>query len=334
MPNTDEKSQTDLKKHGTRANMAYVLKADLDATINTAVESIQASIQTSLIENLRPVNEALARLETNVSKNSLLLAQQGDEIIFLKSENVKLQQTIEDLAERIGNLETAPACSQTHLPETNDILKEIDSVKERLEERTNRQLRQTIVVKGVKEQPKETWEITKQLLASTIAENVNTSYSNAYQLLNRVHRGRPTDDPHKRGQRDIYANIYSWAHCERLVQDFRSLNVRGQTNVRIEYKYGPLTTNRRLQAMGRRKEMKTAGSLISGYVAYPARLMVKVTGSTVYKMVEDFSCAPYKVFKPRTPSASVQDGEHLLSADGDISEPTLQSGWSNSNLNI
>ena len=115
-------SQTAPKVHGTRSNisnMSYVLKSDLEAAIDTAV----LTIQTSMIENLRPINEALSRLESNVSINSTTLAQQGEEISFLKSENLKLHQTIDNLASRIDNLENAPACDHSQSPEANATLK-------------------------------------------------------------------------------------------------------------------------------------------------------------------------------------------------------------------
>ena len=119
---------------------------------------------------------------------------------------------------------------------------------------------------------------------------------NAYQLLNRVHRSHSTDNPKKRGRRDIFANIFRWDMCEKLVEDFRHLNIRGQTNVQIKYKYGPLTTNRRVQAMETRKIMKEAGEITSGYVSYPARLMAKRQGESSYTMIKDFSKCPYKQY--------------------------------------
>ena len=171
MVNSDDKSQADTKVHGTRSNMQYVLKTDLEETINTAV----LKIQESMVENLHPINEALARLESNVSKNTLTLEQHDEEIGYLKGENAKLQQTIDELMARVGSLETVSANTQPQSPEGHERLtKELDRVKERLEERTNRQLHQTLVIKGVKELPKETWEQTKQLLALMISQTVKT----------------------------------------------------------------------------------------------------------------------------------------------------------------
>ena len=335
MVNSNDKAQADQKVHGTRANVSYVLKTELDIVINTAV----LKIQTSMVENLRPVNEALARLEANVKENSVKLAEQDNEITTLKTENAKLQEIVDELAARVTNLENAPNCDNQHPQASEDLAKELDKVKERLEERTNRQLRQTLVIKGVKELPQgETWEQTKELLASTIAKTVKTSYNNAYVMLNRVHRSRPSANPHKRGQRDIFANLFSWDNCERLVKDFRHVNVRGQSDVRVEFKYGPLTTNRRMQAMERRRTLKDSGDIVSGYVAYPARLMAKTRGSSDYRMLENFSLSPYKEYKPI--NTLVGDAPALVpvtvaSADVHHEAVAIQhTGWSNTDLHL
>ena len=278
--------QTETKVHGTRGSQQFASKTDLEKALATAVSNIQSSIE----ENFHTVNETLTRLEAGVSANRESLVQQKHEIDSLRKENEQLRLKHEDMEARLTTLETNPETSA-------NILEEINNVKERVEERTNRQLRQTLVIKGVPENDGETWEQTKQLLASTISNNVNTSYNNAYSLLNRVHRSRSTNNPRKRGRRDIFANIFRWDMCEKLVQDFRNLNIRGKTNIQIEYKYGPLTSNRRIQAMECRKFMKDAGEITSGYVAYPARLMAKRRGSTEYAMIKNFSKSSYKEYK-------------------------------------
>ena len=328
-----QQHQTNNKVHGTRAatsnNMSYLLKSDLDEAMNTAVSTLKETI----VENLRPINDTLSRLESKINEHSSVLALHEEELSSIKRENSNLQQIVDELAARLHTLENSPSCDYAQHQDTNTSLsEELNNVKERLEERTNRQLRQTLVFKGIKEAPKETWESTKQLLATTISNNVGTSYNNAYQLLNRVQRSGPTDNPQKRGQRDIYANLHNWDHCERLVRDFRHLNIRGQTNVRVDYKYGPLTTNRRTQAMEKRKELKAEGKILSGYVKYPAQLMAKIPGNSAYVVIEDFSSAPYKDYS-RRPSGSPVTIDEAVNVNVENGPDQVQrSGWTNSNV--
>ena len=58
-----------------------------------------------------------------------------------------------------------------------------------------------------------------------------------------------------------------------------------------EYKFGPLTTRRRSMALQERKGLKAEGKITSGYIAYPAKLMVKLRGEDQYKLHKDFSKA-------------------------------------------
>ena len=62
------------------------------------------------------------------------------------------------------------------------------------------------------------------------------------------------------------------------------------SNIFIDQHYGPDTTWRRNQALACRKELKAAGSIVSGYVQYPANLMVKYSvQDQKYVLNKDFS---------------------------------------------
>ena len=50
-------------------------------------------------------------------------------------------------------------------------------------------------------------------------------------------------------------------------------------HIYCEEKFGPKTTQRRNQAMIMRKQLKENGKIFNGYVAYPARLMVKTSNA-------------------------------------------------------
>ena len=56
-----------------------------------------------------------------------------------------------------------------------------------------------------------------------------------------------------------------------------------------DYKYGPLTSIRRSQALKLRKELKESGEIQQGYIQYPAKLMVRYAGADGYKEHQDFS---------------------------------------------
>ena len=183
-----------------------------------------------LDERINELGEKINELDNTAVDRANTIHLQSNKIESLQKENEKLGDIISSLSTRVEQLE-----SIHHELSTK---KEINDINEWVEERTNRQLRQTLIIKGVPEAPEEqTWDDTKRVLAQTIASNVNTTEHNVFHhVLNRVHRGRANP---RKSIRDIYANLYQWEHCEKLVEDFRLLNISGKTNIKLEFKYGP-----------------------------------------------------------------------------------------------
>ena len=69
-------------------------------------------------------------------------------------------------------------------------------------------------------------------------------------------------------------------------------------NNAAEQKYGPLTSKRRQKAYLERKQLKESGVIASGYVDFPAKLMVNLPGDVdrenkkIYKLHTNFSRYP------------------------------------------
>ena len=62
------------------------------------------------------------------------------------------------------------------------------------------------------------------------------------------------------------------------------------SRVYVEQRYGPDTTWRRNNALALRKDLKAQGAVTSGFIAYPAKLMVKYNAQDrQYTMHQDFS---------------------------------------------
>ena len=204
--------------------------------------------------------------EASVAKK--MADQNGDEILRLKS-------TIETLV-KVNDFQS----------------KQMNDLSERLESRTNRQLRNTLVFKGIPETSKETsWNDTRVVLAETVAKCIpSLDQQTAHGLFERVHRGRANE--HNKGRRNIFAKLYRWDDAEQLKTDFRSLNIRNpNTKIYCEQKFGPMTTYRRNQAMTVRRDLKNDQKIYSGFVAFPAKLLVKYSADKKEKYVlyEDFS---------------------------------------------
>ena len=223
-------------------------------------------------------NKTIESLKSQLDEVESRATNAEKKIKLLETENQKLKEALNSTSN------TANANANA-----------INALEERIEDRTNRQLRKTMVFRGVPEEDdsNETWDDTKSLLAAEIAKVLNTEESEAVEMLERVHRAAP--NPHYKGSapRPIFAAFNYWPDTVEVIDKFRQQNINSDNDNKVtaDYKYGPLTTKRRSLAMLERKKLKDTNAIVAGYVAFPARLMVKTSNrqGSKYKLHKDFS---------------------------------------------
>ena len=205
-----------------------------------------------------------------------------------------LTKRVDELEEKLSALENAP--------------EQINELAEAIESRTNRQLRETLVFKNILEEEPEVsggllaqYTETKKLLAGVISKHCpGISYEVAYSQIKRAHRERKRDDVDdersRAGKRLIFAAFHSWDMCQEILDAFRLLNIKDRNfKISAEQKYGPLTSKRRQLAFQLWKQLKDTGVISSGYVDFPARLIVNMNGELnlngkkVYRLHKNFS---------------------------------------------
>ena len=75
-----------------------------------------------------------------------------------------------------------------------------------------------------------------------------------------------------------------------MIDRFRKLNRKNKNlKIYIDYKYGPLTTQRRNEALKRRREMIDNDEIVQGYISYPAKFFVKRNTHSEWEMLKDYS---------------------------------------------
>ena len=263
IPEKEENEETpieDVNDSGTNQITKALLTDLLDKQYKKIVTEFNKTIET-----LKTQLDEVENRATNAEKK----------IKYLETENQKLKEALQ-------------AASTT--ASKNEQL--INAVEERIEDRTNRQLRRTMVFRGVEEEENETWDDTKSLLAAEIAKvTEGVDEFEAEEMLERVHRAAPNTNYKGSAPRPIFAAFYSWPDTVKVIDNFRSQNIAKQTTVTADYKYGPMTSKRRSLAMLERKKLKDNNEIVSGYVAFPARLMVKTSNrqGSKYKLHKDFS---------------------------------------------
>ena len=250
-------------------------------SINDAIIKIQAEIESVKLraENGFKIAERALKL---AEENKSAIDKLSEENKKLKTENTSLKNKMHDASEQ------------------NEIL------DERIENRTNRQLRKTLIFKGIPEasmtnndephddqnNKAETWNDTERVLASQIANIGDIPFEEAKRIIERCHRSNPNPKYKGTGPRPIFAAFHDWKDSEWLKTIFRKNNMNNPgCHIYCEQKFGSKTTQRRNQAMVMRKKLKDDGKIFNGYVAYPARLMVKTSDArgAKYILEKDFS---------------------------------------------
>ena len=167
-----------------------------------------------------------------------------------------------------------------------DLAAKVKELEKKVEDRTNRQLRKTMIFRNIKETEEEkTWEDTTDIVAGKISSLLDIDLEDAEYMIDRCHRGGdPKFYKRKNRIRPIYIAFLRWPDCEQIIKA-----ARGQNEFHVDYKFGPLTTARRNEALKLRKEMKKDGKLTKAFVRFPAVLMGKKVGSSKYEIIRDFS---------------------------------------------
>ena len=261
-------------------------RAAMSQLFKSECKELLVDITNVIDDRLGIICERISVVETSMSVVE-------NEILILKSAVSDLSETSQKQSAEIIELK-AEITELKSLPSVDDssLRKCVNDLEERVEDRTNRQLRKTLVITGVKESDKESWSDTKKLVAKTISTNLNLDYYDAYDMLERVHRSAPTKLANKIGRRDIYASIHDWNDCEFLTSEFRQANRKNRNlNIHVNCKYGPLTTRRRNEALKVRRELLNDNKITQGYISFPAKLLVKYSNDADAKfdVYNDFS---------------------------------------------
>ena len=134
---------------------------------------------------------------------------------------------------------------------------EDDELREEIENRTNRQLRRTLVFKNIPEtKDDESYQEVKALLAKTISEVTDISEQEAFAGIERAHREAKRDGGYRQGKRKIFAAFLNWDLPQTIIDQFRKKNIADRSlKIYAEQMYGPLTSLRRNLAFQTRKAL-------------------------------------------------------------------------------
>ena len=227
----------------------------------------------TITTNHNKLTEALERIRNTelVAERALSLAIENEEKINIISKKTDVLQA------KLNETESA-----------NQIL------TDQLDDQINRNLRCTLIFKGIMENEHETsYEATASILANTIAKIDPTLLpEDIIKNIDRAHRTAKNKNRNtvNSGPRPIIAKFLSWKYSQdiikRIIQNNRSST---ENKVFVTQMYSPRVTARINEALKYRKEILKHDNTKSMYVAYPAKLMGKDKGTKEpYKLVKSF----------------------------------------------
>ena len=92
------------------------------------------------------------------------------------------------------------------------------SVSASLDDQINCYMRSTLIFKGLKEEPCETWDQTERFLTEVISRHLKLDVDQTSEMIECAHRGRQSSDG--KGPRHIYIKFFSWKDSETVKNGF------------------------------------------------------------------------------------------------------------------
>ena len=158
---------------------------DIDDSILIASENIERQILLKLNDIKNDIIDEVAKLlQNNIESITARLTDvetQAANTLELAQRNETLLLSLQSLVKETNEKKIHPEIdgSDPHEIETiliDDLKKQksmTNNLENRIEERTNRQLRKTLIIKGIPEKNNESWKDTTNLLAKTISKASN-----------------------------------------------------------------------------------------------------------------------------------------------------------------
>ena len=236
-------------------------------------------------DNITALSHRITALEDDVQKTQ-------DNILALENEVTINKNNM--------NIQTTEMGNDVRL--LNVLVKELEN---QVEDQTNRNMRNTLIIKGIREDPTEkNWDDATNALVSHLTSIFDWDPDSLNADIERCHRGRKEAvemrNDNKRNQpRPIFVKFHSWKTAEQIRRRIIGAHKQKKTRIIVSQMFSKKTTKRMNDQLEIRKHLLLENKEWRAVVKFPGILLVKKPGDA------DFS--PYKAELP------VQDdGESTL----------------------
>ena len=287
--------------------LPFLLEATTIVTMpnvsNAEIHKLLLQLQEDLTARCNGLSEKIDNFGQNLEKmeKRMDIAAEKIDDIDARVDQIEAKTTegLADLLHKISILENQiQNLQKVEIPEhVRQLREEDDKLRESIENRTNRQLRRTLIFKNIPEtKDDESYQEVKALLADMISSATEISREEVFAGIERAHREAKREGSFRQGKRRIFAAFLNWDLPQKILDLFRKKSIAdGSFQFYADQMYGPLTAKRRNMAFQLRKSLKEKGDIVSGFVQFPAKLMVNFPGDVnrfgkkVYKEHTNFS---------------------------------------------
>ena len=147
--------------------------------LDRQAKDLKQHFSEQMAATLKPIRDDIAALKEELKMKNDVIDTLRNDIQLVKSTNEELASANKSLEAKLTNFEHFQVSA----------VESFRQLEEKLEDRTNRQLRQTIIVKGLPEKVNEKWADTRNILAKHVSKFYKMDFKDAYVLFERVHRG-------------------------------------------------------------------------------------------------------------------------------------------------
>ena len=212
-----------------------------------------------------------------------LLKKQKDEIVQEISKDITTK--IEALTKRIDENNNSTKSNKDEIGKLNKRVKELES---KLEDQTNRSLRNTLIIRGLKEHEIENnCSQTSRKVNEVLSRVLDMPPQHISHMIKRCHRGQKKDDK----VRPIFIKFQSWKDAQFVLTSITRIRTKNRHfEFKIDQMYTEDVTDRRNEAMIERRKLlnDNSNAIVKAYVASTAKLMVKEKNSQKYEVYKTF----------------------------------------------
>ena len=285
--NTHEQMAEDSTKETTETPLNIKHFEELKNLMESTNERIK-QMEEKMNQNHNELLSKITKVEATANE-ALSLARNNQNVI--NDINESNQYVEENLEKKLKDeIEKATKAIKEEI-NINKLEVQLKSFSIELEDLRNRSMRSTLIFKNIKEEGETTWEETAQVLRDFIVENLNLPYTSEEidNQISRAHRSKRDDNNDRNGPRPIFAQFCNWRYAEEIKNKIIYLTSRKMLKVYVDNMYSKDLTERRNQALMKRKELMEATPNLVVKMEYPAVLKSKRKGSNdQWKTVQKF----------------------------------------------